>query len=117
MRGIRYSFVVALLTFGLLLLALPEKGFSGFDPGPGPGEEGCCQLTDGCIDAIDLPPNAVCLSEFFVENAFCDQETGQCTPIPIVSNIPTLSEWGLIAMAGILGIAGFIIIRRRKAVA
>jgi len=31
--------------------------------------------------------------------------------------IPTLSEWGLIAMAGILGIAGFMVIRRRKATA
>ena len=28
--------------------------------------------------------------------------------------IPTLSEWGLIAMAGILGIVGFMVIRRRK---
>jgi hypothetical protein len=32
-------------------------------------------------------------------------------------NVPTLSEWGLIAMAGILGIAGFMVIRRRKATA
>jgi len=32
-------------------------------------------------------------------------------------NIPTLSEWGLIAMAGILGIVGFMVIRRRKATA
>ena len=37
----------------------------------------------------------------------------------IVTDIPTLSEWGLIAMAGILGIAGFIVIviRRRKVTA
>ena len=33
------------------------------------------------------------------------------------SNIPTLSEWGLIAMAGILGIVGFMVIRRRKVTA
>jgi len=31
--------------------------------------------------------------------------------------VPTLSEWGLIAMAGILGIVGFMVIRRRKATA
>jgi hypothetical protein len=30
--------------------------------------------------------------------------------------IPTLSEWGLIAMAGILGIVGLIVMRRRKIV-
>jgi hypothetical protein len=29
-------------------------------------------------------------------------------------NIPTLSEWGLIAMAGILGIIGFMVVRRRQ---
>ncbi len=32
-------------------------------------------------------------------------------------NIPTLSEWGLLAMAGILGIVGFFVIRRRKVTA
>ena len=31
--------------------------------------------------------------------------------------IPTLSEWGLIAMSGILGIAGSMVIRRRKVAA
>jgi Tol biopolymer transport system component len=31
--------------------------------------------------------------------------------------IPTLGEWGLIAMAGILGIVGFMVIRRRKVTA
>jgi len=35
----------------------------------------------------------------------------QLAPAPI----PTLSEWGLIAMAGVLGIVGFVVIRRRKA--
>lgn len=33
------------------------------------------------------------------------------------SPIPTLSQWGLIAMAGILGLAGLLIARRRKAAA
>lgn len=36
---------------------------------------------------------------------------------PGASPVPTLSEWGLIAMAGILGIIGFMVIRRKKAVA
>jgi len=30
------------------------------------------------------------------------------------SNVPTLSEWSLISMAGILGIVGFMVIRRRE---
>ncbi|MEM7009509.1 MAG: IPTL-CTERM sorting domain-containing protein [Thermodesulfobacteriota bacterium] len=31
--------------------------------------------------------------------------------------VPTLSEWGLIAMAGVLGLIGFAVIRRRQAAA
>ena len=38
---------------------------------------------------------------------------GQCVRV-ISSPIPTLSEWGLLAMASILGIVGFMVIRRRK---
>jgi hypothetical protein len=30
------------------------------------------------------------------------------------TNVPTLSDWGLIALAGILGMAGFMVMRRRK---
>jgi hypothetical protein len=33
----------------------------------------------------------------------------------LADKIPTLSEWGLMAMAGVLGIAGFIVIGRKKA--
>ncbi|MCH7519976.1 MAG: IPTL-CTERM sorting domain-containing protein [Candidatus Dadabacteria bacterium] len=35
----------------------------------------------------------------------------------MIRPIPTLSEWGLIAMAGILGIVGFMVLRRRKVTA
>ena len=34
-----------------------------------------------------------------------------------IAPIPTLTEWGLIAMAGILGLTGLLIARRRKAAA
>jgi exosortase sorting signal-containing protein len=40
----------------------------------------------------------------------CGVPTGLARPIP------TLSEWGLIAMAGVLGIIGLFAIRRKKAV-
>ena len=32
-------------------------------------------------------------------------------------SVPTLGEWGMIAMAGVLGIVGFMVIRRRKVTA
>ncbi|MEX0999561.1 MAG: IPTL-CTERM sorting domain-containing protein [Thermodesulfobacteriota bacterium] len=38
-------------------------------------------------------------------------------PPPSPAMVPTLSEWGLIAMAGVLGIVGFMVMRRRKATA
>lgn len=112
MAGIRaYSFVVAFLTFGFFFLGLTEEGFSGFST-----DVDCCQGEGQCEDTIDNP-NFICISDDVVENAFCNQDTDLCELIPVVSNIPTLNEWGLIAMAGILGIAGFLIIRRRKAAA
>jgi IPTL-CTERM motif len=48
-----------------------------------------------------------------------DNDTASCTFTNslLERNIPTLSEWGLIAMAGVLGIAGLLVIRRRKATA
>ncbi len=111
MHGIRiYSFAVAFLTFGLFFLALPEEGFSGFST-----DVDCCQGEGQCVDSTEGP--FLCQADNFVEDAFCDQGSGLCTQITGIAPIPTLSEWGLIAMAGVLGIAGFLIIRRRKAAA
>jgi IPTL-CTERM motif len=36
-------------------------------------------------------------------------------PIPVVTPIPTLSEWGLITMVCALGIIGAIVLRKRLA--
>jgi len=52
--------------------------------------------------------------------AFCDDiDTGSCTftNVRIPRDVPTLSEWGLIAMAGVLGIVGFMVMRRKKVTA
>lgn len=49
--------------------------------------------------------------EFLYELSF-----GSCGIVPVTA-VPTLSEWGLISMAGILGIVGFMVIRRRKVTA
>lgn len=44
-----------------------------------------------------------------------DQQLSECVNWDFQSvGVPTLSEWGLIAMAGVLGIIGFIVIRKRK---
>ena len=60
------------------------------------------------ITRIDLVETGITQCEFFYELSF-----GTCGDI--IRPIPTLSEWGLIAMAGALGIVGFMVMRRRKA--
>ena len=42
---------------------------------------------------------------------------GSCDFTNLIGEVPTLSEWGLIATAAVLGFIGFIAIRRRKATA
>jgi hypothetical protein len=44
----------------------------------------------------------------------CDIGSYELIPDDVTHNVPTLSEWGLIAMASILGIVGFTVARRRK---
>jgi len=59
--------------------------------------------------SILLPPNTGPIDGFY-----CPQSPG---PFPPASTVPTLSEWGLIAMAGLLGIVGFIVATRKKVIA
>ena len=47
----------------------------------------------------------------------CDSGAFEFEGFAQVANIPTLGEWGMIVMAGVLGIATLLIIRRRKATA
>jgi len=62
------------------------------------------------IEPIENGRNFTCLKDFDMASRTFRNEG----PPPIV---PTLSQWGLIAMAGILGIVGFMVIRRRTATA
>ncbi len=110
-------FVATFLIVGFFFLALPDKGYS---------QEivlGCCQYTgvQGGNICLRSSSSGQCkrLINFtfdgFFEGETCNEQTGYCIdPIPTV---PTLSEWGLIAMASILGIVGYMVIRRRKVTA
>ena len=82
---------------------------------------GCCVIQGGdCKEVASL--NTCELGEggiaYFV-GVGCNQVPSCSNSSPPggseVSNVPTLSEWGLIAMAGILGIIGFLVVRRRQA--
>jgi hypothetical protein len=78
----------------------------------------CTEGTSNC-GMVDFVP---CLSATVDGNSvtfFCeDNDTASCvfTNVKTAGVVPTLSEWGLIAMAGILGIAGFIVAMRRRKV-
>ena len=102
------SFVATFLIVGFFFLALPEKGYS---------QDGCCEIgmpADSCIDTSVGGCNF--LGGVFIPGATCDdEEFGSC--IALITDVPTLSEWGLIAMAGILGLVGYMVIRRRKVAA
>ena len=114
--------LILFLTFSFFFLALPENGYSGIPSVP--GGPPCCQQGSRCIGGVTAPsecqsPRCDNVDCEIIEDAICvegdEMFTGSCVS---PADVPTLSEWGLIAMAGILGIVGFImVIRRRKATA
>jgi len=108
-------FVATFLIIGFFFLALPEKGYSGMAMEAIPLS--CCITAElGCIDIFfENVVHFPCITEEVLGGS-CTAEgvEGLCLESE-VTNVPTLSEWGLIAMAGVLGIVGFMVIRRRKA--
>lgn len=68
------------------------------------GDHSCTINEDGVFPVFLVINRAEFLSCYDRLNTACDLDTRP---------IPTLSEWGLIAMAGIIGIAGLIAIRKR----
>jgi len=64
------------------------------------------------VSVIDTATNMVVANYLVGTNPL-----GVAITPPPPAMIPTLSEWGLIAMATILGIVGFMVIRRRKVTA
>ena len=119
----RISLVVAtFLIVGFIFLAMPEKGYSGFFI---PGGPPCCDIPSDNLCAggeevfTHCPPDCVASGAcVIVENGICvpDDDSGHGSCIS-PADIPTLSEWGLAVMAGILGLIGFTVMRRRKAIA
>lgn len=94
-------------------MAMNEKAFT--QPVP---FEGCCQFIGSCQNLAQEVCIADPTSIQFHINESCNTDTGNCPGFSLgnseISNVPTLSEWGLIAMAGVLGIVGFIVMRRKK---
>jgi len=104
-------FVATFLIIGFFFLALPENTFSGTGMTPN-GPEGCCAVvSQGCENLANMDICDLGGGDFFPGEECID---GSCVSPAAVSAVPTLSEWGLLAMAGVLGIVGFMVMRRRK---
>jgi len=84
--------------------------------------EGCCVIEPGVcvvdqeVDCLDTQSGELWVFDEVPTLSLCDN-VPQCAAPAVVSAIPTLSQWGLMAMAGVLGIVGFMVIRRRKVTA
>jgi len=103
-------FLVVFIVSCLFFFASTDEGYCGSMP----VQTFCCQLAEGgCFNFEE--ETVLCVGEVF-ENESCNEAAGLCASqvSPITSPIPTLSEWGLIAMAGVLGIVGYIVVRRKK---
>ena len=109
----KYTLVTVLFLFSTVFFTFPQTSIAGT-----PALAGCCQLTpDTCTTFIGQGGADECIgigggTPFF--GAECDPDSGLCLGIP--SNVPTISEWGMIAMAAVLGVIGFMVIRRRQQV-
>ena len=57
--------------------------------------------------------DSIAINGLFYEWENCDNIVNELVG-GFISPVPTLSQWGLIAMAGILGIVGFMVMRRRS---
>ena len=105
-------FLAVFLTIGFLFVALPEKGYAGIDMLPSNFD--CCSNGSECFDNVDSPGDKIpCPKEGVPEEGAVCSVSNQCVPY-VQQNVPTISEWGLITMAGILGLVGFMVIRRKK---
>jgi len=103
--------LAAFITTAFVFLAATEEG----NAGPPPMDLTCCQMEGYCFDNSGGLPPMRCLIDDIREGEFCNEDLGLCSGLISDPNpIPTISEWGLIAMAGVLGIAGYIVIRRKR---
>ena len=81
-----------------------------------PANIGCCVTEQNiCVENQTLLEceNNIAGGMIWVPEELCT-EVPECPQSESSRNVPTLSEWGLIALAGILGIIGFVMIVRRK---
>ncbi len=120
----------------LTLFSMTNFNFLSINPNTGAGSPvALATLPNGVISALDFHPETgelfgiefqfVTFPTFLVTIDTSNSNINRLTELPVCSdalvfmerqqrNVPTLSQWGLIAMAGLLGIVGFMVIRRKR---
>ena len=70
-------------------------------------------LISSQILASDPAGDSIVINDITYEWQNCELLVPDLNGVMVVRPIPTLSQWGLIAMAGLIGLAGLFIMRRR----
>lgn len=70
----------------------------------------------GQIALAGLPDGSITINGLFYEWENCELLVNELVGVRVTRPIPTLSQWGLIAMAGLIGIAGLLFYQRRRTV-
>ena len=129
MRSLATVFL-AVIVFSLLFLSFPNSSNAGTPTFPpitfAPVESGCCQyigtglenqgqdLCENLVGFFSCPRLLDANFVGFAANQTCNETSGRCE---VARNVPTLSEYGLIVMAVVMGFLGYILLRRKKATA
>jgi len=79
--------------------------------------EGSVAFISSQIAGLDPAGDSITINGLFYQWEDCEELVNELVGVRNARPIPTLSEWGLIAMAGVLGIVGFMVMRRRKVTA
>ena len=73
-------------------------------------------LISAQLAAKDPAGDSITINGLEYEWIACERIVNELVGVNVISPVPTLSEWGLISMAAILGIVGFIVARRKQAI-
>lgn len=64
------------------------------------------------IESKDPAGDSIIINRLFYEWTNCEDLVADLQP-GFISPVPTLSQWGLIAMAGLIGVVGFMVMRKK----
>ena len=92
---------------------IPDAGCCFLDPGDEVALANRAVDPNKCVETTSIMCNELG-GAFQGEGTMCTEFPDECNEVPPTMNVPTLSQWGLIATAGLLGIFSLLVIMRRQ---